>query len=83
MKQPKSPEEKILAAIADLAKRQSKLEIAMNEMICSHMENVRVIEALTRVLVEDDGTLDAEPIDTPSDLALDKWIADQRKGGGA
>lgn len=38
MAAPKTPEGQILAAIADLAQRQSKLEIAMNEMIVAFME---------------------------------------------
>lgn len=83
MKAPKTTEEKILAAIADLASRQSRLEIAMNEMIVAHMEIAGDLQRLTEALLDDDEDegplLDAEPVETPSDLALDKWMAEQRK----
>lgn len=84
MKVPKTFEDKVLAAIADLAARQSKLENAMNEMIVAHMEIAGDLQRLTEALLdeddEDDGPLiDAEPIDPPSDLALDRWMAEQRK----
>lgn len=82
MKAPKTPHEEILSAIADLAKRQSRLEIAMNEMISAHMEIVGELERLTGALLDEEGDqplLDAEPVDPPSDLALDKWIAEQKR----
>lgn len=86
MKAPKTTEEKILAAIADLASRQSRLEIAMNEMIVAHMEIAGDLQRLTSALLDDDDDegplLDAEPVDPPSDLALDKWMAEQRKKDG-
>ena len=84
MKKAQTIEEQILAAIADLAQRQSKLEIAMNEMIVAHMEVASDLQRLTDALLDDeddeDGPLiDAEPVDPPSDLALDKWMSEQRK----
>lgn len=86
MKAPKTTEEKILAAIADLAKRQSQLEILMHEMIGAHMEVASDLQRLTDALLDDEDDedsplIDAEPVDPPSDLALDKWMAEQRKKG--
>lgn len=83
MKTPKTPEDRILEAIAQLAERQTKLEITMNEMVVAHMELSGAINTLSRALIEEVDELDgAEPIDPPSDLPLDKWMAEQRKKGG-
>lgn len=84
MKKPQTTEEKILAAIEGLAKRQSQLEIVMNEMIGAQTEITAELERLTSALLDDDDDedaplIDAEPVDPPSDLALDKWLAAQRK----
>lgn len=82
MKKAQTIEEQILAAIGDLAKRQSQLEIAMNEMIAAHMEIVGELERLTSALLDDeeaDPLIDAEPVDPPADLALDKWMAEQKR----
>ena len=54
MKTPKTPHDAILAAIADLAKRQSQLEILMTEMVGAHMEIAGDLTRLTDALLDEE-----------------------------
>ena len=82
MKQPKTPEEQILAAIAGLGDRMSRLETLGNDLVVGHMENAALIEALIEaVKAAPQVLLGGVAVEPPDDLALNTWIEDQKKKG--
>lgn len=82
MKQPKTPEEQILAAITDLGDRMSRLETLGNDLVVGHMENAALIEALIEaVKAAPQVLLGGVAVEPPDDLALNTWIEDQKKKG--
>jgi hypothetical protein len=73
-------EEKILAAIEALGKRQSALEISMNELITGHMENAALIEALIEAVRQaPQAMMGGLKVNAPPDLDLTSWLEEQKK----
>jgi len=80
LKPPKTPEEEILAAIADLSQRMAKLETLGNELVVGHMENAALIEALVKAIEKAPQIVfGGVEVETPPDLDLNSWIEAEKK----
>ena len=83
MKQPKTPEDQILAAIAELGERMTRLEILGNDLVVGHTENAALIEALIEAIQKAPQVmLGGVEVETPADLDLNSWIAAEKSRRG-